>query len=337
MDSITHIVVGACMGEVLAGRQWGRRALLWGAVAQSLPDADAVAALWMDLPHELLAHRGFTHSLLFVLLLTPLLAFLASRWSKRSAPGFTACCLFFGLELLVHLFLDGFNNYGTGWLEPFSHHRFSLNTLYVADPLITIWPLLATIVLFVLPVMYKRRRAIASCALLLSATYLAFALFNKWSINRELKQEIAAHYPQTTQYFSTPAPLNSLLWFVVLGNDSGYYAGYRSVFDPPGPTDLHYFPANHHWLAGMNEREDLRLLQRFSQGFYTASKVQDTLLFNDLRFGQVIGWSDPSQPFVFHYYLEYPTDNEVVVQRGRFAKWDRGVFQSLLRRMAGKK
>ena len=82
MDSITHIALGACIGELFVGRKVGRKALLWGAIAQSFPDIDFVTAFWMPITDELLAHRGFTHSLLFAALLTPILAMLAERWHR---------------------------------------------------------------------------------------------------------------------------------------------------------------------------------------------------------------------------------------------------------------
>lgn len=34
---------------------------------------------------------------------------------------------------MLHLLLDALNVYGTGWWEPFSHHRVSGNLLFVAD------------------------------------------------------------------------------------------------------------------------------------------------------------------------------------------------------------
>lgn len=53
--------------------------MLWGALAQSIPDIDFVAALWMNPVDNLLAHRGFTHSILFALLITPLFALTAEK------------------------------------------------------------------------------------------------------------------------------------------------------------------------------------------------------------------------------------------------------------------
>jgi len=76
-------------------------------------------------------------------------------------------------------------------------------------------------------------------------------------------------------------------------------------------------------------------LIRFSQQFYTMEQWNDTLVFNDLRFGQVIGWADPKEKFAFHYYLKPDADNRLVVQRGRFAKWDKEAVKKLFQRIRG--
>ena len=68
MDSVTHIVLGACIGELILDKQAGRKAILWGALAQSIPDVDFIAGMWMPVSTELLAHRGITHSFLFAFL-----------------------------------------------------------------------------------------------------------------------------------------------------------------------------------------------------------------------------------------------------------------------------
>ncbi|MEP7144576.1 MAG: metal-dependent hydrolase, partial [Ferruginibacter sp.] len=125
MDSLTHIALGACMGEAFAGKTVGRKAMLWGALAQSIPDIDFLASLWMNTTGSLMAHRGFTHSILFCIIIAPLFSFLAERWHRPHNISFKKWLLFFGSVIFVHLFIDAFNNYGVGWFEPFSHYRIS--------------------------------------------------------------------------------------------------------------------------------------------------------------------------------------------------------------------
>ena len=43
MDSLTQIVLGAAVGEAVLGKKVGNRAMLWGAVAGTIPDLDVGA------------------------------------------------------------------------------------------------------------------------------------------------------------------------------------------------------------------------------------------------------------------------------------------------------
>src|SRR4029077_3878257 len=108
MDSLTHIALGACMGEAFAGKTVGRKAMLWGALAQSIPDIDFLAPLWMHTTSNLLAHRGFTHSLLFCTVIAPLFTFFAERWHRPHNISFKKWLSFFGSVIFVHLFIDAF-------------------------------------------------------------------------------------------------------------------------------------------------------------------------------------------------------------------------------------
>jgi inner membrane protein len=335
MDSLTHIALGACMGEAFAGRTLGKKAMLWGALAQSIPDIDFVTSFWMDTSSGLLAHRGFTHSFLFCLLITPVFAFMAERWHRPHNIRLAHWMIFFGAAIFIHIFIDAFNNYGVGWLEPFSHQRISFNAIYVADPFFSAWPGIALVALLILKRWSPKRRKWWQMGIGLSALYLIYCLINKAKMDTEVKDILQKQQITYSRYFTTPAPLQNWLWYIVAGNDSGYYVGFRSVFDSKKEINFQYFPRNDSLLKPVSDQEDLQKLVRFSQQFYTVEKWNDTLVFNDLRFGQIIGWEDPRERFVFHYYLQHPDDNTLVVQRGRFAKWDWKVAKGLFNRIKG--
>jgi len=40
MDSLTQIVLGAAVAEVVGGKKLGNKAPLWGAIAGTIPDLD---------------------------------------------------------------------------------------------------------------------------------------------------------------------------------------------------------------------------------------------------------------------------------------------------------
>ena len=335
MDSLTHIALGACMGEAFAGKTLGKKAMLWGALAQSIPDIDFTASFWMNTTSNLLAHRGFTHSFLFCAIITPFFALLAERLHRPHNIRYLKWMLFFGGTIFIHIFIDAFNNYGVGWFEPFSHQRISFNAIYVADPFFSIWPGIACVALIYLKRRNPKRKNWWRMGLGLSTFYLGYCLFNKVNIDKDVKGILQKQQISYTRYFTSPAPLQNWLWYVVAGNDSGYHVGFRSVFDSKKEIAFQYFPRNASLLKPFSNHEDIQQLIRFSQQFYTLENWSDTLVFNDLRFGQVIGWQNPKEKFVFHYYIQYPSENKLVVQRGRFEGWNWQTAKSLVKRIEG--
>lgn len=335
MDSLTHLALGACMGEAFAGKTVGKKAMLWGALAQSAPDVDFLAVFWTDTTSNLLAHRGFTHSLLFCAIITPFMALLAERWHRPHNISLTKWILFFGTVIFIHIFIDAFNNYGVGWFEPFSHQRISFNAIFVADPFFSVWPGIACVALIYLKRRIRWRKKWWRIGLGLSALYLLYCLINKVKIDSDVKSILQKQQISYTRYFTTPAPFQNWLWYVVAGTDSGYYTGFRSLLDSKKEISFQYFPRNDYLLKQVQDHEDLKQLLRFSQQYYTAERWGDTLVFNDLRFGQVIGWQDPRGKFAFHYFLHPPADNTLVVQRGRFEGWNRQTARSFLKRIKG--
>jgi inner membrane protein len=335
MDSITHIALGACVGEAMLGKKLGKKALLIGAFANTVPDFDFLASFWNNVPDNLLAHRGFTHSILFGILITGLMALSFQRWFRKYNIAAKAWMLFFALEIFLHLFIDTFNGYGIGLFEPFSHYRVSFNTIFVADPFYSIWPGIAFVVLLILKRNHIKRKFWVEFGLGISSLYLMYCIVNKIKTDTDIKDMLKKQQIAYTQYFTTPTPLNNWLWYVVAGNDSGFYIGYYSVFDSKKKIDLHYFPKNDSLLNPVRNQEDVQHLLRFSKGYYTAQKWSDTLVFNDLRFEQMAGWYEPDAKFAFHYYLQQQGGNKFVVQRGRFAGWNWETAKSLIKRIQG--
>ncbi|HWR32651.1 MAG TPA: metal-dependent hydrolase [Chitinophagaceae bacterium] len=335
MDSFTHIALGACIGDAFAGKQLGKRAMFLGAVAQSVPDIDFVASFWSNTSENLLAHRGFTHSILFVLLITPLLALLAERWHRPHDISIRKWMLFFGAQAFIHLLIDGMNVYGVGWFEPFSHHRISYNWIFVADPFYSVWLGIAFVVLLGLKKKHPKRSWWVRFGVGMSSIYLLYCGLNKIKIDNDVRDVFRKQHISYNSYFTTPTPLNNWLWYVVAENDSGFNIGYRSLFDKERKIDFHFVPRNDSILKPVSDHEDLQKLIRFSKGYYSVQKWNDTLVFNDLRFGQIAGWQNQDARFVFHYFLQHPQDNQFVVQRGRFEGWNSNAFKSLLKRIQG--
>lgn len=337
MDSITHIALGAVVGEAIAGKSLGKRAMYFGALAQSLPDIDIVASLFLSPADNVLAHRGLTHSFLFGAVATLVLAFAGRQTHKPLKIPIHLWLIFFGTELLLHLLLDSCNAYGIGWFEPFSDTRFSFNILFVADPFYTIWVGVSMMVLIYMSSKNPKRRFWIAFGLIGSSAYFLHALTNKFSVERDVRAGLQKQNIAFGRLLTTPTPANSWLWYCVAENDNGYNIAYRSRWDKADrPIEFTYFPKHREYLEPFQSAHDTKQLLKFSQDFYTLEKWDDdVIVFNDLRFGQIAGWNDPKAPFVFHYYLNDPKANLMVIQRGRFSNWNRETFYSLIDRIKG--
>ncbi|CAN5562112.1 metal-dependent hydrolase [soil metagenome] len=336
MDSITHIAIGICTGELIAGKKLGKKAMLWGAIANSIPDVDVVTSLWMNPADALMAHRGFTHSILFQLLFIPFAAFFLRRLYKKENFTFNNWMLLIGSGLFLHIFLDALTSYGTGWFEPFSHYRVSFNTLFILDPLFSISFIVGAIVLLIMKAKNPGREKAAGIVVIISACYLLFTMVNKVRVNEVIEKTLTRNNISNENYFSTPTPLNNFLWYIVASDSNGIHIGYYSIFDHSDSIQYTTILKNPQLADSLKANEDVQKLVRFSQGFFLLEKENDVVVFNDLRMGQLGGWSDPEAPFVFRYFLTERENNSLMIQKGRMQSMQEGAMGKLLERIGGK-
>jgi len=80
MDSLTQITLGAAVGEVVLGKKVGNRAMLWGAVAGTIPDLDILTDFFLSDVNALVAHRHITHALVFPVIMAPLFGLLVFKF-----------------------------------------------------------------------------------------------------------------------------------------------------------------------------------------------------------------------------------------------------------------
>lgn len=170
VDSITQAMLGATIAEAGFRRKLGGRAVVFGALCGLLPDLDILvgfAGEWATLVH----HRGFSHSLLVLPLVAPLIGWLGYRWSRRAAP-FRRWVYLAWWALLTHPLLDVCTTYGTQLLWPISNTRFAIDAVAIIDPLYSGVLLLALILgrWRLLPA--RTRQVIAATALAVTTGYL---------------------------------------------------------------------------------------------------------------------------------------------------------------------
>jgi len=321
MDSFTHIVLGAAIGEAVMGKQIGKRAMFWGAMAASLPDIDVLFSSFFTGVDRLLVHRGITHSILFMLIVSPLLAILFSKIKFKRQAHWKMWNTLFLLGISSHLLIDAFTAYGTGWFEPFSHYRVAFNNIFVADPFYTIALLISFFALLILKQDSLKRKMWNRAGLIISSLYMIFTFFTKANVNSVLEKSLQAQNISYTRYFTTPTPLNNFLWMLIAEEKDGYRIGYYSIFDRTDDISFQSVPRNQFMLDSFSQSLEIQNLKLFSDNYYSLSKTDSGLFFYDLRFGKGAGWDDESTPFFFSYRL----DNQ-----GKFKALDRGRLKGTL-------
>lgn len=340
MDSLTQIVLGASVAEFTLGKKIGNKAILWGAIAGTIPDLDVIGRFFLDTVDELHFHRGFTHGIIFSILFAPLLGWLISKIHKNETVSLKEWTLMSFLALVTHPILDCFTTWGTQLFWPFDY-RVAWHSIFVIDPFYTI-PFL---VLLILAMFYKRksktRFRLNTAGLLLSTSFLGITLINQQLMNTAFTKQLTEQNIVYKAIEVRPAPLQNILWTANIETDEGYHIGYRSFLDKDEHIDFTYIPKNKDLLQPYIQIEELQRLLFITKGWYSVNKLNDQqYLINDLRFGLVDGINHNSERFVFSYKMTIHKDNTLSFEQLQY-KFGKDVgkdsLSQLWKRILGKK
>lgn len=335
MDSLTHTVLGACLGEAIAGKKLGKKAMLFGILANNFPDVDVFASFFTEPAHNLLVHRGITHSLLACALLTFLFAWLFNRLFRKDGLSMLRWLILMGSGLFLHIVMDAFTSYGTGWFEPFSSYRVTFNTLFIIDPFFLLPLLIGAIALLIKKRSSETRVRTARMALWISFIYLGLTIGIKLLVDHKVKKDLAQQQVPHDDYMTTPTPLNNILWYIAAKNDDSCHLSYYSLFDKSGPLEYHAVARRSQLLEEVSNSTGVSDLKQFSKGYYTVNKTDSSLLFSDIRFGQIGGWYDTSAIFVFNFDVMH-RNSATYIQQGRMRSVGSKPLKELLYRIKGK-
>ena len=299
MDSLTQIVLGAAVGEVVLGKKVGNKAMLYGAIAGTIPDLDVLVGNLYDTVTALEIHRGFSHSLLFSIVAAPMFGYILSKMHQHASWKDWSWLMFWGL--FTHPLLDCFTTWGTQLFWPFDL-RIAFKTIFVIDPLYTLPFLICLIAASRLKRTSDRRRKLNRLGLILSSMYLLFSLVMKGITF--LKFEKALHQQSITysELETKPSPFNTLLWSANVKTEEHFLIGEYSVFDTQ-PIVFRSYPKHHELITHLKSYDNLQRLIDVTGGWYTVTEKKDELFLNDLRFG-LLSLNPESKRFAFSYRLE---------------------------------
>lgn len=311
MDSLTQVALGGAVGYAVLGSQVGRKAILWGVILGTLPDLDVFLPYAGDV-ESFTYHRGFSHSLLVHLLISPFIVWLILKLHTQTRQYRKQWFYLVFLSLSTHAILDSFTVYGTQLMWPLTEYPFGVSNLFIIDPLYT-FPLLAGLVVALLPkITPSTARRMNTLGLVVSSIYIVWSLGAKVLINQKVETALEQRGIGANTYISTPAPFSTLLWRVVVTTNNRYYEGYVSVFDTSEELSLTPYSTSHGLLSNINQEWGVKRLQWFTKGFYSVTMRDNDVVLSDLRMGIECG-------YVFNFIVGKQTESGVQV--GSFEKF----------------
>ena len=304
MDSVTQLTLGAAVGEAVLGRRVGNKAPLWGALLGTLPDLDVIANPFLTEMQALAWHRSMTHSLLFVVVMAPLLGWGLRRLHAADEVPWARWAAMVAACLGTHVALDVLTTYGTQVFWPFSDYPLIVGSVFIIDPLYTL-PLATGLLVGLRRAPTARRRRIANAiGLALSTMYLVFTLGNKLWVEHVFETAVSEQGLPAERVFTKPSAFNNILWSGVAEAPNGFYVGLYSLLDDDTNIRFRYVPKKHNLLGRAERSEAMERLRWFSRGYYAVRQGPDgQLRVHDLRFPRSdLGLTDQGK-YVFTFRL----------------------------------
>jgi inner membrane protein len=301
MDSLTQIVLGAGMGELLMGRKIGNKAILLGAIAGTVPDLDVIfTSMCHDPFTKLEIHRAYSHALFTHVFLAIPFAYLCYILFKKAHSFMSFYWLWF-LGFATHALLDGFTTYGTMMFLPFSNFLYGLNNISIIDPLYTL-PFMG---LLIWCMFYKKddpkRHKIALWSIYISTAYMLLTFGFKYIAHQHFEGQLQAQNIKYDNLHTSPTIFNTILWAGTAVSDSDVYVSEYSLAQSSKETKFGHYKRN---LNEMKEFEckELNIMKWFSQNEYFVERpTEDSLLFFNIKWGRGdFTKTDAKQCFMFY-------------------------------------
>lgn len=331
MDTLTHMALGACIGQAIGYKKFGSKALLFGAVAAGLPDIDV---MWTPLTGEYGGwkyHRHVTHALWFAPIIGVLMGWgLWKHYARefgRDVKDLWSWIAIMVVACFSHPILDFCTIYGTQLLAPFSDRRFEISSVSIIDPFYSM-----ILIVGLLTVAFAKGRKyarVAACiAILMTSSYLVYGVYiNKQAVNIASAQ-LSEQGVSTVKVEAFTTIFQPYVRRIVAREPAGVRVGFVSTFAP----------SQIYWSCRKDIADDIKraiLATNDAQVFdwftnshlsFAETRIKNEYMVSDIRYGvpgeSVFGWwgqiyrvtRDANGQFVAVYVTKLQVDRD--------ASWD---------------
>ncbi|MEO0617687.1 MAG: metal-dependent hydrolase [Pseudomonadota bacterium] len=286
MDSLTQAALGATIGELVLGRRIAGKAALYGAVVATIPDLDVFVPMGGPVA-DFVYHRSWSHSLLVLTAISPLVAEGIRRWRGDPESWRIRWLTLVFLALFTHPLLDAFTIYGTQLLWPLSDYPFGIGSVFIIDPAFTLPLLIGLLLAMTLLRHSPHRTRAAAIGLAVGCTYLGWTVFAQHRAAAIVATADNHPYGGAGLSLTIPSPFNSLLWrsIIMAPNGRSYAIGYDSFLDGRRTPTFETYRTRADLLEALAGHWPADRLRAFTKGFNGVSEVSGRVSLRDLRMG----------------------------------------------------
>jgi len=283
MDPLTHYLSSKLTWRLFIkdGNKWVVSLFLLAAV---FPDIDFVTRFYSTAIY-LKYHRGITHSFFGITLMSALLAYL---FSIRYKKPFKQLFFVSFSSMLIHIFLDWTNSYGTQLFLPFSARRAALDAIFIIDIYILGVFMLAMVAILITKKHKYTLSLIFSSVVLL---YILTKIFFNHQVVADLKRVDVGSEKISVSAF--PDKLMPYRFQCVIETKGKYYTLNHSVFNGDDDAIIranmveHEIMADNEYLNIARSSKVGKIFMDFSRyPYYFITKVDNNTLveITNLRF-----------------------------------------------------
>ncbi len=268
---------------------------LWGTVCTNLPDLDTFIRHG-DPIRDMTFHRGHSHSLLWLTLLSPLIAWLITRIHGQPEL-FRRWWLLVWLALILHPLLDVMTIYGTQLGLPFTDYPFGVGSIFIIDPLFSLPVLIGALV----ALSWRSPRALRwnAAGIAFSAVYLAWTFGAQQYVTDIARDDLRAQRIDAQLIEVDPTAFNSVLWRVTAMTPTSYVEGYYSLFDKTRRITFREHPRGAELYEQLRSDWNVARMAWFTHGFFKMERKDGVVSITDLRLGM-----EPYYGFKFTVFEE---------------------------------
>lgn len=283
------------------------KAAVWGSVCATLPDLDTFIH-YGDPIRDMTFHRGASHSLFYLTLFAPVLAWIISR-IHHEPHLFKRWWLSAWLVLIFHPLMDVWTIYGTQLALPFTDYPFGVGNIFIIDPLFSLPVLIGAAV----ALCWRSPRALKwnAIGMAVSAVYLAWTFGAQAYVTGVARDSLRAQGIDAERVEVDPTSLNSVLWRITAMTRNSYVEGLYSLFDDTRDIAFTEHPRGAALYERLRGDWNVDRMAWFTHGFFKMERRDGVVTISDLRLGL-----EPYYGFTFAVF-EVRDDQLVAIQPRR--------------------